>query len=71
MPSIFDFAQYPTPKDWDNIYGDKKESWDKIRLKQTKKTFNFLDFEEIELSYWTNEFNNRVFDLVCNDAQLL
>lgn len=58
MSSIFDSAQYPTPMDWDKIYEEKKVSWDKIQLNQTGGTFNFLDFQGIELSYWLKEFNN-------------
>lgn len=71
MASIFDFAQYPTPSNWDEIYEEKKISWDKIQLKQKNQTFSLFDFQGIELSYWIKEFNNRVFDLVCSYVMML
>lgn len=64
MMSIFDYAQYPKPEDWDRIYESKRKSLDKIQLIDTNTTFSLFNFQEIELSYWIKEFNNRTFDLV-------
>ncbi|AGK54500.1 Cthe_2314 family HEPN domain-containing protein [Bacillus sp. 1NLA3E] len=69
--NIFDYAQYPTPEDWDILSKKKKESLDKINLTNDKRTHNGLDFLGIELSYWLKEFNNRVFDLVNNYVLLM
>jgi len=73
--NIYDYARYPTPEEWDQIYKKKANSLDKIQLEVVKKKFNILDFDEgyygIQLNYILGEFNNRAFDLVNNYVMLM
>lgn len=76
MPNLFDYADYPTPEEYDEIYNKKKDKLNKIQLKSDKKTYNLLDglsdgFQKMELDYWITEFNNRTFDLVTSYAMLM
>ncbi|WP_102272139.1 hypothetical protein [Cytobacillus massiliigabonensis] len=68
MGSIFDCADYPTEENWIQIYNRKKESFDKIYLqvKEGNQSFSILSskgIQDMELSFWLDEFNDKAFDL--------
>jgi hypothetical protein len=71
MATIYEYADYPTHKSWNELYIKKEEKLNSIKLREQGgvQTFSVLSSEglmKFELSYWINEFNNKAFDLINN-----
>lgn len=76
MVNIFGCADYPSEENWIRIYNRKKESLDKIYLqgKEGTESFNILSskgIQEMELSFWLDEFNQKAFDLANSYVMLV
>lgn len=66
-----DYADYPTKESWDEQYRKKKDTLDKIQLKEQGGTQIYLltdskGLMNYELSFWVGEFNNKAYDLINN-----
>lgn len=70
MVHYVDYADYPTEEMWEKLYDSKKEAFDKLKLAEEagKKSYiiNSEGIREMKLSFWINEYNNKVYDLTNN-----
>lgn len=75
MSQIFDYAQYPTPEDFDKIYDRKEQSFNDMKLEVSRIKYNISSIREdgkiADYNYWLVEYNNRVFDLINTYAMLM
>jgi len=68
MLSIFDFATYPKPDDFDFICKKKKDALDKISLQAKEGS---CDLFEYKFNCWLYGFNNRACDLKVSYAMMV